>query len=293
MATPMPELEALISLLEDDSRTVLDAVQHRLIELRASSRDHVLAAAESGSPLVRVRAREVLSQMDRSDVFERLFAFAEAGDPDLETGALLLSEVHNPALDVSDVSARLDDYAEDLRPRLEAQDPGRTQIETFLAYIHDDLGFAGDTDDFYAFENNFLHMVDERRRGIPITLICVYVLLGRRLGIDIDVVGAPYRALAGYTAGDFSTYIDAFAGGDLCTREECLDFLKRHGFVAGNSDKFLRVLSDSEILERMTQNIIRFCDGNGRDEEGRSFRRFARTLTENRSKARLARDARS
>lgn len=287
----MPELEALISLLQDDSRTVLDAVQTRLIELRAASRERVLEAAETGSPLVRVRAREVLSLMDRSDVFERLFEYAEDGAPELERGALLLSAVQTPSLDVDALVARLDGFAEDVRPRLEALEPGRELLETFLSYVHDELGFGGDTDDFYAFENNFLHLVVERRRGIPITLTAVYLLLGRRLGLDIEVVGAPYRALASYSAPEYSTYIDAFAGGELCTRRECLDFLRRHGFVAGNGDRFLRVLTDSEILERMTQNIIRFCDGHGRDAEGRSFRRFARTLTEQRDGAGLAHDA--
>lgn len=289
----MGEIDALISLLQDDSPTVLDAVRRRLLELRGISRQPLVAAARSDDVGVRERAREILAEMDRSQVFERLIRFAEVPAPDLEKGVILLAEVHTPSLDTVALTRSLDGLAEAIRPRLEAIPAGREQIAAFLRYVHEELELSGDTEDFYAFENNFLHLVLERRLGIPITLIAVYVLLGRRLGLSIDVVGAPYRALAEYTGGDYKTYIDAFAGGDLCTRQECLDFLHRHGFVGGNGDRFLRILTDSEILERMAHNIIRYCDGNGRDEEGHSFRHFARVLTESRTKDHLARDARS
>ena len=45
---------------------------------------------------------------------------------------------------------------------------------------------------------------------------------------------------------------------------------------------FLRRLSDRQILERMTMNIIRYHDRAGRREEGEQFQQFKQALDENR-----------
>ncbi|MCA9320506.1 MAG: hypothetical protein KDB53_07215, partial [Planctomycetes bacterium] len=177
------ELAALVSLLDDDSPTVLAAVTQRLRELADEAAPALRDLAEQGSPKVRGRAREVLANLERREGFSRLARLAETPGPDLEEGAMLLASIHDPAVDPFALRLKLDRLAEGAARTIGDAPQGRPRIERFLKSLHQQEGFQGDEEAFYAFQNNFLDSVLERRRGIPITLILVYMLVGRRIGV--------------------------------------------------------------------------------------------------------------
>ena len=77
----MGEIDALISLLQDDSPTVLDAVRRRLLELRGMSRQPLVVAAGSNDVGVRERAREILAEMERFTDLRFVKVAAHAGVP--------------------------------------------------------------------------------------------------------------------------------------------------------------------------------------------------------------------
>ncbi|MCB9832693.1 MAG: hypothetical protein H6807_09480 [Planctomycetes bacterium] len=282
------EIAALIKLLDDDSSTVLQAVTDRLEQLLPESLPALRDACESEDARVRSRARELLRVLPLRRCIPVLIEMAEAGDPDLETMSFQLARVQEPTLDFAELARRLDELAERVRVALGPELRGRERLEAFLRVLHDDLGFRGDTEDYNAWDNNFLNRVLERRRGIPITLVLVYILIGRRVDLDIRAVGAPYRALAHHESSGFETFIDAFAGGRLHNYHDCISHLKGLGVSSPNPRQHLRRLSAREVMERMVRNIINHCDQAQRPQEGREFKRLARALVGNRDKDRLA-----
>ncbi len=282
------EISALIQLLEDDSANVLEAVTVRLESLVPESLPALREAAESENAKVRGRARELLRILAVRSAGQELLALAESADPDLEMMSLQLARMQDATVRFELVREQLDAFAETARAAMAEGLRGRERIEAFLRVIHDELGFAGDTENFEAYANNFLPSVIKRRRGIPITLVLLYILVGRRIGLRIDAVGAPFRALAFYADGGYETYIDAFGGGRLQTYHDCVSHLKSRGMNIPDSRQYLRRLSPREVVERMVRNLVIFCDQSGRPIEGREFKRLERALVKNRDRDRLA-----
>ena len=60
-----------------------------------------------------------------------------------------------------------------------------------------EYGFRGAGKDFENPQNSFLHRVLERRKGLPITLSVIYILIARRLGFDLEPIGLPGRFMVG------------------------------------------------------------------------------------------------
>ena len=271
------EIAALIELLNDD-RAVATAVRKRLLDLGEAALPALRGAEEREDPRIRLRARQVRTVLERRLTFRKLMALAESRDPDLEEGVLHLASTHTPQIDHVEIRAKLDSMAAELRPLVDAGHSPQMKLLAFLSGVHRVLGFSGDREDFYNYDNNFLHTVIERRRGIPISIILIYILLGRRLGLEFRAVGTPQRALAWHRNEAYSTYIDAFDSGKLMTRDDCIAFLKRQGVAGTNYDHMLVLLSDRGVLERMAQNLINYSEAKGRLEECEHFRRLARAL---------------
>jgi regulator of sirC expression with transglutaminase-like and TPR domain len=59
-----------------------------------------------------------------------------------------------------------------------------------------ELGLAGNNQDYYHPRNGHLPWVMEFRGGLPITLTLIYMLVGMRLHIPIEGIGAPGHFLA-------------------------------------------------------------------------------------------------
>lgn len=282
------EIAALIQLLDDDSANVLEAVTERLESLVPESLPALREAASSDNAKVRSRARELLRVMAIRGSIQQLIALAETADPDLEAMSFQLARIQDGALDLAALKAKLDRLADRARPVMESGLLGKARFEAFVKVIHRDLGFRGDTEDFKAYVNNFIHTVIDRRKGIPITLVLLYILVGRRIGLEIKAVGAPQRALAFHRADGWETYVDAYGGGRLLTYHECVERLKSRGVKNPDNIEYLRRLSSREVVERMIRNLVIFCNQTGRLQEGREFERLESALDKNRGLDRLA-----
>ena len=95
------------------------------------------------------------------------------------------------------------------------------RVQGFCRYLFHELGFHGNTKDYYDPRNSYLHLVLERRTGIPITLSVVAMALGLRCGLDIQGVGLPGHFIAKVVEGDREIFFDPFHGGRQLTPTDC------------------------------------------------------------------------
>lgn len=96
-------------------------------------------------------------------------------------------------------------------------------------HVFVDGGLRGDRDTYYDPANSYLHRVLERRRGIPVSLAVVGACVGRRLGVELDVVGVPGHVVLGAPGGG-PPWWDAFDGG---RRLEPADVAALHAAATG------------------------------------------------------------
>lgn len=251
------EMRALVRLLGDaDLKTARIARRH--LERQGERTFPYLGEGACGrDPRVRARSRLLL---DRLQFDSLLLAAREYGalpddEMDLEYGALLVARFGAFALDMFSCSRQLDRMAADLAPRLASYDEMDNILDVIKDYLFSELGFAGDRETPRDPQNSYLDRVLDRRRGLPISLSVVYLLVGQRLGLPVHGVGMPGHFLVRYDGPDETVWIDAFEGGLILERADCTRRLRALGYRYEAS--YLEPVSHRMIVARMLANLIR------------------------------------
>lgn len=118
-----------------------------------------------------------------------------------------------------------------------------------------DLGFVGNTDDYYDPANSYLDEVVQRRTGIPITLAVLMLEVGRRLGVPLAGVSMPGHFLLRDKV-DPDVFVDPFARGQLLDRGGCAArFFAVQGPGSVFDDSYLEPVGKRAILARMLANL--------------------------------------
>ncbi len=250
-------LAALVNLLSDDHREVVEAARAKLVELGEKAHAFLQKAAVShADPKVRVEAQGVLEMIRLSSIardWEKTIAPADA-EPDLERGAMLLARVCYPDLDPAPYRKRLDDLAGRIRPKLAAVEEPARKLSVMNRILFRDERFRGNWNDYFDPQNSYLNRVMDRKLGIPITLSVIYLLVAERVGFPLGGVGVPGHFMLKYQDEKRELFIDPFNGGRFLTRAECVQFVVEAGYPY--QPEFLEVLGNRDILARMLRNLI-------------------------------------
>ena len=152
---------ALISLLADDDPKVYRTVRETILSYGPASSDWMREHTLSNDPVLRRRAGEIVDHFARQDADTQFLAFClnQGEDFDLEQGVLLLCRTQYPRINLEAYSALLDDYAGELRQRLDLNGPTDQIIRVINDYLFRELKFTGDEQNFYDPENSYFNCV--------------------------------------------------------------------------------------------------------------------------------------
>jgi regulator of sirC expression with transglutaminase-like and TPR domain len=195
------------------------------------------------------------------------FATLVADDASLSLveAAASIAQDEFPRLDTQAVLAEIDALALKLKTRFPADAVPVQRLRWLNRFFFQELGFAGNVNDYYDPHNSFLHRVLETRRGIPITLAILYMELATQIGLRARGVSFPghflvkLRMHTGQQHGE--VVIDPFSGQSL-SREELDELLapyKRSRGLQGDFDVpmglFLQSAVPREVVARMLRNL--------------------------------------
>ena len=127
-------------------------------------------------------------------------------DPPLDHLALAIAAQFR-AVDAAAALAQLDALGKEVAA---AGEDRLAALVDVLALRH---GYAGDEEDYDDPSNSMLDVVIERRRGLPILLSILYVVVARRAGLALEGVGLPgHYVVARFDPGP-TVLLDPFGGG--------------------------------------------------------------------------------
>lgn len=184
---------------------------------------------------------------------------APRDDINLAQAALVIAGDEYPDLDVAAYLRRIDEIAQTLRARLRADISPSDTLALLNRYLFDELGFAGNSDDYYDPRNSYLNDVIDRKLGIPITLSVLYIEVGRRLGLPLSGVSFPGHFLVKCALRDGAVVLDTYAKGASLGIK---DLQKRLRVLSGGMDitpeavmRMLGAAAPGEIIARMLRNL--------------------------------------
>ncbi len=271
---------AIATLLGDDDPAVYQMIQDKILHGGAETRTPLKRFELDEDPVVRRRVKELIQRFDRQEADNDFLAVClEIGESGpLEPCSWALSRTRYPHISPGGYSALLDQYGAELTDRLPNPDSGsgRMSLEIFHRYFFQELGFQGDTENYYSEENSYLSQVIDRRLGIPISLSVLYVLIGRRAGLPVSGIGMPGHFMCRYQTAAEEWYVDVFHGGQLLPKTECVKRLMAGGFAYKSA--YLQPANTRQILTRMCLNLYHLYQKAGQEDETQRIRRYLAAL---------------
>ncbi len=177
----------------------------------------------------------------------------------LAEAALVIAAGEYQQLDIDGYLERIEDLAAQFRRRLRQDIPPTEIIIALNHYFFEELGFAGNSEEFYDPRNSFLNDVIDRKLGIPITLSILYIEIGRRAGLKLRGVSFPGRFLVTCPVRDGAIVLDPYAKGASLSIEDLRQHLRilHEGIdVAPEVVKsMIAAASNKEILTRILRNL--------------------------------------
>ncbi|MEB3336161.1 MAG: transglutaminase-like domain-containing protein [Leptolyngbyaceae bacterium] len=174
----------------------------------------------------------------------------------LAAAALYIAQEEYPALEPEVYLNALDGIASEVKKRLPSEQYPLRILQTINRYLYEDLGFTGNTADYYDPKNSFLNDVLDRRTGIPITLSLVYLEIARHIGLPMVGVGMPGHFLIRPNLEDMEIYVDPFHQGEILFVEDCQERLTQiYDRPIEMTPDLLPQISSRRFLARMLTNL--------------------------------------
>lgn len=272
-----PTLEdALLALLDDDSPVVRAALVAELRRRGDLGRSLLRRAARSPHRLLAGHARSLLEELGGDDTAAEFLHYLRQARHELEDGMVRLCRVAYPDYSAADLAVQLDALAARVRELTPVPSGPRERCRVLNRVLFHERGFVGHTAAFDDPRNSFLRDVLERRRGLPLTLSVIYVLVARRTGLPLDPVALPGRFVVGCFLERPAFFLDPFEQGAARSAEDLLALVRAHGLRATRAA--LAPAHPTEVLARCCRNLVRQFLACGQPQQARHWAQFVRVV---------------
>lgn len=173
--------------------------------------------------------------------------------------ALSIAQDEDRPVDLNACIVELDKFALRLRQSLPNNIAQIPKLRLLNDFFYQELGFAGNINNYYDPDNSYLHKVLSNRRGIPISLAVIYMELAQQIGLNVKGISFPGHFLMKLSVANGDIIIDPINGASL-SREELEERLEPY-FSQPRSQAdpplatYLANADEKTILVRMLRNL--------------------------------------
>ena len=249
-----PCFQSIKTLIDDETPVVRDAVVQQLKNFPDEGKVFLQEILDGRDPLLAKHAQEINKSLGWADVIGEFLEFIRSQRYELETGWFLLDRTVYPDFQASSATLFMDKLADRVRELVAPPLNPRQTCSVLNRVLFHEYGFRGSGKNFENPDNSFLHRVLDRRQGLPITLSVLYLLVARRIGLELDPIGLPGRFMVGCFAEERPFYIDAWSGGKILELEQMENFLE-HSSIEDSGSALLPV-TVAETLCRGCRNLV-------------------------------------
>ena len=250
------EIKALISLLSETAPQNLVVIKNKLIELKRDALPFLEEALIHENPKIQDAVSSILEDLRINDLTRHWVTFSSRkGEIDLEEGAFLYAAYAYPHLDMNPYRRILDQWAYEIKGLLNSGRSEKKSFQVVVEYFFQTLGFMGNRENYYDSKNSYLPALIDTKKGLPITLSVLLLLITKRLNLPFFPIGMPGHFILKYEGEGKALYIDPFNGGKILTQKDCIiNFLTNSGY--GFREEYLQKSGNRAVLERMIRNLI-------------------------------------
>ncbi len=268
------ELGALINLIDEPDETIYLKIKERIISYENKAIPFLEDALEHNlNQLPQKRIKILLHKLRFDNVCVELSNWYLLGGANLFVACMIIAKYQYPHLDENAIKEDLEKIKRDVWLEFNLDLTALEKVRLINHILFDVYKFMGDRANFHAPVNSYLNTVMESRRGNPLSLAIVYLLVANLLEIPIYGVNLPEHFVLAYVdrhsdihmstpeKSNVLFYINPFSGGTTFSRGEIDEFLKQIKIEA--SPNFYMPCSNMDIIRRLLNNLIFAYDSTG------------------------------
>lgn len=245
---------ACIALLDDPSPAVQAALIQEFKRWDVPGIEFLRGLSQTKNSTLAPFAKSYLREVAGDDPIQLFRDFIQSYQYELETGSLMLSQTLDPKMEVSDCCLFLDEVADRCKELLLKPSSGMDMCRVLNRVLFYEYEFTGAQEDFYNPENSLMSKVIRNRRGIPISLSIVYLLVAYRCGIELEPIGLPGRFMVGCFLDPEPFFIDVFEHGAFRYIEDVEEMLERNEIEFDPT--YLTPTPVADVLMRCCRNLV-------------------------------------
>lgn len=249
------EILALISLLEDDDRDIRQHVEGKILSLGADTMP-LLEKAWLGlqNESVQSTLSLLMHQIRFEELKKQFVEWKEYKQDNLLWGLWLVSTFVYPSLSYNSLVADLEQLYYDVWIDFRKDQSYFEQIKILNSALFDKAGFRPNVTNFQDVSNSIISDVLKTRKGNPISLCCVYLLIAQKLELPVFGVNLPQLFILTFKNENLHFYINAFNRGITFTKQDVVNFIREIKLPLQPS--FFEPCSHLDIVCRFLRNMV-------------------------------------
>jgi regulator of sirC expression with transglutaminase-like and TPR domain len=257
------ELEALLTLLEDPDDEVFTAVSQSLMQHGEKVIPQLESAWEKSlNETIQSKLENIIHEIQYTSVKNQLERWVRAGADDILEGTYYVSKLQYPDLQYESILNGIEKIKNDVWLEINNNLTALEKVRILNHILFEEHKFHPNTTNFYSPQNSYINVVLESKKGNPISLSIIYMVVAQRLGVPVYGVNLPKNFLMAYvddwfnelTSENVLFYINAFNKGAVLGKREIDYFVKQQNMTA--DDSFYRPCDNTEIIKRLILNLI-------------------------------------
>lgn len=261
-------LIALVSLLSDDDFEVLNHVENQILTLGGTLIPYLENEWQNNltPPHVQKRIEDLIHTLQFEQVKIKILDWKNSPNRDILEGFWILSTYQYPDLDFEKIKAELEQIFYEVWVEIKiTEDLPFDKIKAFNNAFFNKMKFTANTKNFHSINNSMLNLVLETRKGNPISLCIIYMLIAQKLKMPVYGVNLPNLFILTYKTPDLQFYINAFNKGLIFTKEDISNYVS-HLNIKDN-DIFYEPCNNLDIIRRVLRNMMVSYDKVGNNEK--------------------------
>ncbi|MCI5054468.1 MAG: transglutaminase-like domain-containing protein [Flavobacteriales bacterium] len=260
------KIQALINLLDDPDDRIYGEVKQQFLDIGIEIIPILEEAWENFSygVIFQNRIEEIIHQIQFQNLCDSFKEWTKAPSS-LYDGIILLCKYQYPDLDESRIQTKLEEIRKDIWVELNDNLTALEKVRVMNHIIFEVHKYTANTTNYHAPQNSYLIDVLETRKGNPLTLSCLYILLAEKLNLPIYGVNLPRHFILAYLDPYTLTknyqlgkrvlfYVNPFNKGSFLSKREIEHFLKQ--LKVEPSQIFFNPCGNVSIIKRSINNLI-------------------------------------
>jgi regulator of sirC expression with transglutaminase-like and TPR domain len=260
------EIQAMIALLDDTDREVLNAITDNLLKQGRGVVPELEKAWETTlDEKLQERLENLIQDIQFNALRDDMTTWIRTGAESVLDGACLVARFQFPELSLGRVHEQIEVIRKDVWLEIHNQLTALEKVKVLNYILFDLHKFSRNNNDFYSPQNSFINQVLESRTGNPISLSIIYLAVAVKLGLPVYGVNLPKNFILAYKdefrlqdsedeADDILFYINPYNKGAVLGRREIDYFISQQQIKPQPS--FYLPCSNRDIIIRLINNLI-------------------------------------